>query len=292
MKTNQVLFIISFCIVFAACQQNKRKDNARKVVNEWVGKEIKFPEGIPCQSIDNEVVCMDYTNKTYKVIAYTDSTGCTSCRLKLPDWKRVIAEADSLFPGKMDFIFFFQPKTRDLKELVHLLKRDKFDYPVFIDTENRINKLNHFPAEMEFQCFLLDSNNKVIMVGNPTLNPKVWELYRQEVGGEAAATPQQQTTIQVDMTQKYIKDMEVERIYTCSFEVENSGDYPFIILDIKASCGCTIPFWNRQPLAPSKKTEIIVEVKPETKGFFNKTIHVYGNAVNSPLKLSILGTVK
>lgn len=292
MKTNQLLFFICFCAILCGCQGNKQKDKARKIVNEWIGKEIKFPEGIPCQLADKETICTDVTNRTYKVVAYTDSAGCTSCRLKLADWKRVIAEADSLFPGKMDFIFFFQPKTRDLKELVYLLKRDKFDHPVFIDTENRINGMNHFPSEMEYQCFLLDLNNKVILVGNPTLNPNVWELYKQQVGGKAAAKPQEQTTIQTVLTQINIGDMEVGRTYTCSFEVENSGTYPFHVLDIKASCGCTIPSWDRQPLMPSKKMEIKVEVKPETKGFFNKTIYVYGNAENSPLKLSILGTVK
>lgn len=173
-----------------SCQENKRENHARKIVNEWIGKEIKFPEDIYCQLVEKENPCIDYmNNNTYKVIAYTDSSGCTSCRLKLSDWKQIMAEADSLFPGKLDFLFFFQPKTTeaDMNELAFLLQRNHFNYPVFIDIENRIHQMNHFPPEMEYQCFLLDPNNKVMSVGNPTLNPNVWDLYKQQITGNNAA---------------------------------------------------------------------------------------------------------
>jgi hypothetical protein len=62
------------------------------------------------------------------------------------------------------------------------LKNDQFDYPVFIDKENRINTLNQFPLNnMQFQRFLLDQNNQVQTIGNPILNLKVRELYKQKL---------------------------------------------------------------------------------------------------------------
>ncbi|MDR1341336.1 MAG: TolB-like 6-bladed beta-propeller domain-containing protein [Prevotellaceae bacterium] len=47
--------------------------------------------------------------------------------------------------------------------------------PETVPMENKdtINCLNHFPANHEHQCFLLDKNNKVRMLGNPTLFPKL-----------------------------------------------------------------------------------------------------------------------
>jgi len=102
--------------------------------------------------------------------------GCIDCRLKLYHWKRLIKESNRLFHERVGFLIYFQPKS--LKEIEYILARDGFDYPVFIDMEGKINNLNHFPKETQYQCFLLDKDNKVLIVGNPEMNPRIWELYK------------------------------------------------------------------------------------------------------------------
>ena len=64
-----------------------------------------------------------------------------------------------------------------------LLERHKFIYPVCFDEEDSLNKLNHFPTDMAFQTFLLNSDNKVLAIGNP-INPKVKELYLKIIQSE------------------------------------------------------------------------------------------------------------
>ena len=91
-------------------------------------------------------------------------------------------EADSLFQGKVGFLLFFQPKS--VKEMGYLFIRDRFDYPLFMDTGGEINALNHFPQAQQYQCFLLDSNNKALMIGNPVLNQKIWELYEERISNK------------------------------------------------------------------------------------------------------------
>ncbi|MDR3266230.1 MAG: hypothetical protein LBT24_01490, partial [Tannerella sp.] len=83
------------------------------------------------------------------------------------------------FSKKPDFIFVIQPKHGGDKEIKQLLKQNGFIYPVFIDIDNKIFALNNFPKEQEYQCFLLDKDNKVVMVGNPVLNPAIWKLYKK-----------------------------------------------------------------------------------------------------------------
>lgn len=284
-----ILILLYFC--FVSCKENRQKEDIKSIVTEWVGKEIKYPAAIRCQSLNQDTTCISFTNSAYKILLYTDSVGCTSCKLKLSEWKQLIAEADSLFPGKADFLLFFQPKEKAVKELFYLFKRDDFSYPVFIDRENKINQLNNFPSQTEFQCYLLDENNKVVLIGNPTLNPKIWEMYKEQITGEKASKPTNTTTAQALNSQNELSDMELGGTYASLFEIENTGNYPLIITDIKTSCGCTIPSWDKQPIPPGKKTKIKVEVKPDAIGFFNKTISVYGNMTSS-LKLTIVGTVK
>ena len=88
-------------------------------------------------------------------------------------------EVDSLCDGNVPFVFFFQSKN--VRELRNILRRDGFSYPICIDTEDSFNKLNRFPDVMTFQTFLVDSGNRVKVIGNPIHNLSVKELYLKEL---------------------------------------------------------------------------------------------------------------
>ena len=172
-------FISIFLIVFLLLSCNNRVKDVQKIVKEWTGKGIQFPQNPECMLLDSIIQCPETDNNNYKILLYVDSLGCTSCRTKLSEWKRLIQETDTLFVQKPDFLLFFQPKTNGLEELKMLLRSNGFNYPVFIEKENVIMKLNNFPKEPKYQCFLLDKENKVVMVGNPVYNPAIWELYKK-----------------------------------------------------------------------------------------------------------------
>ena len=125
-----------------------------------------------------DTTCVDLYSDNYKILLYVDSLGCTSCRLKLPEWKKIISESDSVFSKSPEFVFFFQPKQKDERELQQIFKNNGFRHPVFIDKENEIDKLNKFPSKTEYQCFLLDKENKVVIVGDPSLNKGIWDLFK------------------------------------------------------------------------------------------------------------------
>jgi hypothetical protein len=158
--------------------------NVKKIVTEWTGKDVKFSDGIECLKTDSLIPCPDISKQNYKILLYIDSIGCMSCRFRLGEWKKIIAGADTLFSKKPDFIFVFQPKHVGDKEIKQLLKQNGFIYPVFIDIDNQTFALNNFPKEQEYQCFLLDKDNKVVMVGNPVLNPAIWKLYKQVISND------------------------------------------------------------------------------------------------------------
>ena len=166
------LFICIFC--FLACQDNKEKQ-VKELVQEWQGKEIKFPDNPIFTQYVKDTVDYQISVSDYKIVMYVDSIGCVSCKLQLSRWKEFIGQVDSVCNKDIPFLFFFQPK--DNQELRRILKIDNFSLPVCIDTEDRFNKLNHFPSDMMFQTFLLDKDNKVVVIGNPIYNLKVRDLY-------------------------------------------------------------------------------------------------------------------
>lgn len=274
--------------IFSSCSENDPKEQILRIMNEWVGKTIVFPEGIEEYSINKtKKVNADYE---YKILLYTDSVGCTSCKLKLPIWKEYIKELDSIANGRVEFLFYFQPKKE--RELVYLLKQSGLNYPVYLDIKGEINKKNKFPSQMEFQCYLLDKENKVVSIGNPVLNPKVWELYKSTITGKQVSNrAPTTTTIAIEHAEKDFGKLKLGDIAQTSFVLRNTGKHPLIISNVDASCGCTTPKWDKIPINPNEETSINVEIKPDEAGFFNKTIHVYANTESRIIPLKIKGMV-
>lgn len=77
------------------------------------------------------------------------------------------------------------------------------------------------------------------------------------------------------------------------FVFTNTGAESIIITDVQSSCGCTTPTWTTKPVAPGETGFVKAVYHPKNRpGVFNKSITVYSNAVNSPVKLRIQGIVK
>jgi len=77
------------------------------------------------------------------------------------------------------------------------------------------------------------------------------------------------------------------------FEFTNTGDAPLLIKNAKSSCGCTVPEWPKEPIAPGEKGQIKVQYNMNP-GPISKTITIESNAVNKPsgmIPLRIKGTV-
>jgi hypothetical protein len=71
----------------------------------------------------------------------------------------------------------------------------------------------------------------------------------------------------------------------CSFEFTNTGDEPLIISNAKGSCGCTVPEWPKEPIAPGAKATIKVKYDTKRSGPINKSVTISSNAVNEPEKI-------
>ena len=64
-----------------------------------------------------------------------------------------------------------------------------------------------------------------------------------------------------------------ERVST-EFAFTNTGESNLLISDARGSCGCTVPDWPKEPIAPGKKGVIKVNFDSEGKsGLQEKTMH-------------------
>jgi hypothetical protein len=78
-----------------------------------------------------------------------------------------------------------------------------------------------------------------------------------------------------------------------SFVFTNTGDNDLIISNARGSCGCTVPEWPKEPIAPGKSGKIDVVFNSEGKpGNAIKSVTVNTNTEPATHQLFITGFVK
>ena len=281
-----LLFVI---IIFSTCKEYSQ-DHITQLVEEWQGKEVRFPENPVFTRQLVDTVNFRIPEAEYKVLVYVDSIGCTSCKLQLPKWKEFIAYVDSVSGGQVPFLFFFQSK--DNKELRYILKRDNFRLPVCVDSQSEFGKLNRFPSEQMFQTFLLNKDNRVKVIGNPIHNLSVKELYLKEIAGIKDTDTLALTQLVSDQEEYDMGIVAENETKKQKVLLKNTGDVPFVIKGITTSCDCTTAEYDWKEIAPDEQKEIVVSYKGEEPGDFWRTVTVYGNIPDQSLTLSFVGKVE
>lgn len=78
-----------------------------------------------------------------------------------------------------------------------------------------------------------------------------------------------------------------------AYSFTNTGSSSLIISNAQASCGCTVPEWTKEPIAPGETGEIQVVFNSQGRsGKQNKTITVHANTNPSVAQLYLTGEVK
>ena len=62
------------------------------------------------------------------------------------------------------------------------------------------------------------------------------------------------------------------------FEVQNTGNQPLQILDVRTDCGCTTVNWSKTSIAPGASATLTVSYDANTLGTFHKSIIVTTSA--------------
>ena len=61
------------------------------------------------------------------------------------------------------------------------------------------------------------------------------------------------------------------------FKFTNTGDAPLVIVNAKSSCGCTVPSYPKEPVAPGDTAELLVKFNGSGKNQVSKTVTITAN---------------
>jgi hypothetical protein len=112
---------------------------------------------------------------------------------------------------------------------------------------------------------------------NATVGQEKMDPARAEAQAPAGPT----TTMTFEVYDHDFGTLDEGDVVTHVFTFTNAGDEPLIIDNCKGSCGCTVPQWPKEPIAPGATGDI--EVKFNSKGKKNnQTKRVTINANTDP----------
>lgn len=227
--------ICLFCILLSSCES--KRDRAVNIVEEWQGKTIILPsikQYLPKTSNgDDSILIKDTSVYDFTILSYIDTLGCENCKLQLNGWKNYINKVLSTSRYNVKFAFYFS--TRNVGKIKNILEQQNFFYPVYFDYSDSLNILNKLPKQFRYQTFLLDKDNKVILVGNPIINENINKLYSQCLG---ISISHPSTTASVERRNIDFGRIKIGKVYEKVLHIYNTGDRDLEIYNIFKSCDC------------------------------------------------------
>lgn len=263
-----VVFFLIFVVLLSSCKRTQQEEIA-DIYAEWMGKQIIMPQN-PIFTIDaKDTVTVEYKNN-YKIVMYVDSIGCLSCHLPLKTWEHFSHTVDSLVGRHVPTLIFVN--VTKLRDIGMVLERHDYHRPICIDTKDEFNQLNKFPKYEIFRCFLLDENNKVVLVGNPTQNAKVAELYLKAIKERFGVTGEHS----LESVRPVIKMgvFEWREKQQAQYILRNETDSEMRIETVSTSCECTKASIDKEEIAVGDSAVVSIEYQAERAESFMREVYV------------------
>lgn len=155
----RTLFVSILLLITFSCRNNPH-------VTDMLEKEVYFSESIYNPLLDSIA----------KIIVYVDSAACGPCNMHIQEWEVKQKELRKWHP-ETALLFITHPYFAKIEsEIKH------HSLVIHCDAMNIFPQDNPFlSADPLYQTFLLDRNNRVVLVGSPIGNPKMWDLYKSTI---------------------------------------------------------------------------------------------------------------
>lgn len=175
--TLSIITLLIFVILHVVLNDHSLKDLTAQRINQ----EVKFTDKLEiCNNSHQDSIT--YFQRPYKILIYQDSIGCTGCMLGLGNWKIFDNLINSLVLDKVSVLLLLDRVPSRKASL--LARQHEWDKPILLDLEGIMNKQYKFSENEIFNCMLLDSLNKIVLVGNPTKSKKIQDLYIKYLLGQ------------------------------------------------------------------------------------------------------------
>jgi len=129
-----------------------------------------------------------------------------------------------------------------------------------------------------------DSNNMIVA------QEKIVDGVHEDI---VKRTPKVFPTIEIENPNFDFGEINEGDKVTHVFKFKNTGKADLIIINAKASCGCTVPEWTKTPVKPGESGEVKIVFNSAGKvGHQRKTITLTTNTESGNEKMNFVASVK
>ena len=119
------------------------------------------------------------------------------------------------------------------------------------------------------------------------------DIVRMPVSANKPLDTSQIAKISFDETEFNFGTVKEGTIVKHTFQFKNTGHVPLLISDVRTTCGCTVPTWNKTPIAVGATDKIDVSFNTENKQNEQvKKITILANTFPSETITVIMGIVE
>ena len=167
-------------LLCCACVRNRaQKQKLAEELHIFQEKTIILPDNLLAKHFNDQEPDTSLLYRPLKMVVYLNQSGCEGCKLQ-GLWPTHIFILENKPFTKFGVVIILNPSHEESTN--NLLKELRFRQTVFYDLDGSFERLNpHLPKNERFHTFLLDENNKVLLVGNPAGNEKLKKLYLSEI---------------------------------------------------------------------------------------------------------------
>lgn len=114
---------------------------------------------------------------SWRIVVYIDFSECSLCRINHLSDDAGIVELSESFGVPLYIIL--SPLPEEQQDVIKAIRDNPNIFPIWLDNQSSFAQMNEavIPRDTRFHYFLLDEQGKVRVVGNPSCNEKIKELY-------------------------------------------------------------------------------------------------------------------
>ena len=182
---NRITFLTLLvgALLYSSCtgNNNEHKKKLEAELRKFQEIAIILPDNLLARHCDEQVSPdKSLLTRPFKLVIYVNQEGCQDCKLHslLPSTYMFMLENRHYENFGLVMIL----NTSNMEDTDATLSELRFRHTVFYDLDGSFEFLNpHLPANELFHTFLLNEENKVVLVGNPVRNEKLTKLYLAEL---------------------------------------------------------------------------------------------------------------
>ena len=277
----KIVCLMLLCMSLLSCSSDYK---LHALMNEWIGKKLILNDDARKAMQANDSLSIDYT-----IVAYVDSTVCMSCRFG--GWQRLVNEMSMYSDNHINSLLIMSAGAS--KNLENDININNYNLPYVIYKGDSLLKKNDFPESDIFRTFLLDKDGKVVVMGNPLLNDKIYEMFKRHVekSSKIRYTGEKITVCLLDSV-KELGEIPKSKPTICFFRVVNNGPNVMGLYDICVSSSGLRATSNKNLISSGDTATIKVKITPSMQGRFLGEITFRCNDVDSIKTMLVKGTAK